>query len=144
MTSRHRLRCVYAIALIVLVPDPGSAGPSAPKMSPDPSLVFIGNPQKGAAVFQNRCSACHSVQETAPAKIGPPLHGLLGRQAGTVPGYNYSADMRASRIIWNAQTLDAYLADPHRGIPSATMPYQGLSSKTARDDLISFLEQATR
>jgi len=52
--------------------------------------------------------------------------------------------MRASRIVWNAQTLDKYLADPHRGIPGAKMPYQGLSSKTDRDDLILFLEQATR
>jgi cytochrome c2 len=52
--------------------------------------------------------------------------------------------MRASHIVWNAQTLDEYLADPHRGIPDAGMPYPGLSSKTDRDDLISYLEQATR
>ena len=144
MISRRVWSCVYALALIALFPDLGSAGPTEPKVSPGPQLILIGNPQKGAAVFQNRCSACHSVQETAPVKIGPPLHGLFGRQAGTVPGYNYSADMRASRIVWNAQTLETYLADPHRGIPSAKMPYQGLSSKTARDDLISFLEQATQ
>lgn len=144
MISRHRWRCVCALALVALFPDLGSAGPTEPRVSPGPQLVLIANPQKGVAVFQHRCSTCHSVQEGGPSKIGPPLHGLFGRQAGTVQGYNYSADLRASRIVWNAQTLDAYLADPHRGIPGAKMPYQGLSSKTARDDLISFLEQATQ
>jgi cytochrome c len=52
--------------------------------------------------------------------------------------------MRNSGIVWNAQTLDKYLADPHRDSPGVKMPYQGLSGKTDRDDLISYLEQATR
>ncbi len=144
MISGHLWPCVHALALIALFPDLASAGPSDLRVLPSPRLVLIADPQKGAALFQNRCSSCHTIQESVSNKIGPPLHGLFGRQAGTVAGYNYSADMRASRIVWNAQTLGAYLADPHRGIPSAKMPYQGLSSKTARDDLIAFLEQATQ
>ena len=77
-------------------------------------------------------------------KIGPNLHGLFGRQAGSLPEYDYSADLRASHIVWNALTLDEYMADPHRGRPRDKMPYPGLSSKTDRDDLITYLEQATR
>jgi cytochrome c len=106
--------------------------------------MLVADPQKGAVLFQNRCAGCHSVQEGAPQKIGPPLHGLFGRQAGGVAGYVYSADMRAARIVWDAQTLDRYLADPHRSIPDAGMPYPGLSSKTDRDDIISYLERVTR
>jgi cytochrome c len=87
---------------------------------------------------------CHTIKESDSNKSGPTLHDLFGRQAGSVPGYKYSQDMRASKIVWNAQTLDVYLADPHRGIPDAGMPYVGLSSKPDRDDLISYLEQATR
>lgn len=144
MTSGHLWRCVYVLALIALCPDLASASPYEPRVPAEPRLVLIANLQKGEALFQNRCSTCHTVQEGGPNKIGPPLHGLFGRQAGTVSGYNYSADMRASRIVWNAQTLSEYLADPHRSVPAAKMPYQGLSSKTARDDLITYLEQATQ
>lgn len=144
MVSRRLWRCVCVLVLIASFPDVAGAGPNGPRVSADLNLVLIANAQKGEAIFQNRCSTCHSVKEGGPNKIGPPLHGLFGRQAGTVPGYDYSADMRASRIVWDTRTLDAYLADPHRGVPAAKMPYQGLSSKIDRDDLISFLEQATR
>ena len=144
MTRGRLWGCACVLVLSAIVPDIARAGHAGPRLSADPRLVWIANPQKGAALFQNRCSTCHMVQEGGPNKIGPSLHGLFGRQAGTIPGYNYSADMRASRIVWNVKTLDEYLRDPHRGIPSANMPYLGLSSKTDRDDLISFLEQATR
>jgi cytochrome c2 len=87
---------------------------------------------------------CHAPQEGGPDNLGPTLHGLFGRQAGALPKFNYSPDLRNSRIVWNAQTLDEYLAEPHRGRPGDKMPYPGLSSKTDRDDLISYLEQATR
>jgi cytochrome c2 len=51
--------------------------------------------------------------------------------------------MRASGIVWGAQTLDVYLADPHKDIPGDKMPFPGLPNKADRDDLISYLEQAT-
>ena len=132
------------LVLFVTIPDIARSGPSGPQVPVDRQIQFVANAEKGALLFQNRCSVCHTTQEGERNKIGPHLHGLFGRQAGTLPEYDYSVDLRTSRIVWNAQTLDEYLADPHRGRPGDKMPYPGLSSKVDRDDLISYLEQATR
>ena len=132
------------LVLFVTIPDIARSGPSGPQVPVDRQIQFVANAEKGALLFQNRCSMCQTTQEGERNKIGPHLHGLFGRQAGTLPEYDYSVDLRTSRIVWNAQTLDEYLADPHRGRPGDKMPYPGLSSKVDRDDLISYLEQATR
>jgi cytochrome c len=87
---------------------------------------------------------CHELRAGDSTKYGPNLHGVFGRKAGSLPGYDYSLDLRRSSIVWNAQTLDEYLADPHSGRRGDKMPYPGLSSKTDRDNLIAYLEQVTR
>ena len=107
-------------------------------------LLSVVDAQRGAGIFQGRCSVCHTVHAGGPNKLGPSLHGLFGRHAGTLPGYNYSAAMRASGVVWGAGTLDSYLANPHKDIPGDKMPFPGLPNKTDRDDVISYLEQATR
>ena len=138
-----RRACV--LVLFVAIPDIARSGPSGLHVLADRQIQLAANPEKGALLFQQRCSMCHTTQEGGSPNIsGPNLHGLFGRQAGTLLEYNYSADLRASHIVWNTQTLDEYLADPHRGRPGDKMPYPGLSSKTDRDDLITYLEQATR
>jgi cytochrome c len=134
----------FVLVLLVTIPDVARSGPSEPQVRTDRQIQLAANAIKGASIFQNRCNMCHSTEEGGRNKIGPHLHGLFGRQAGTLPGYDYSVDLRTSRIVWDAQTLDEYLADPHRGRPGDKMPYPGLSSKTDRDDLIIYLEQATR
>jgi len=138
-----RRACV--LVLFVAIPDIARSGPSGLHVLADRQIQLVANPEKGALLFQQRCSMCHTTQKGGSPNIsGPNLHGLFGRQAGTLPEYNYSADLRGSHIVWNTQTLDEYLADPHRGRPGDKMPYPGLSSKTDRDDLITYLEQATR
>jgi cytochrome c len=138
----RRRACV--LALLAAIPNLVEAGPNAPQTPAERVSILVASSEKGSEVFQGRCSMCHAIKEGEPNKSEPTLHGLFGRQAASVPGYEYSSDMKSSHIVWNAQTLDAYLADPHRGIPDAGMPYLGLSSKTDRDDLIAYLEQATR
>jgi cytochrome c len=144
MSGGQLWRRACVLVLLVTIPDIARSGPSRPHVLADRQIQLVANSEKGASLFQNRCSMCHSTQEGVPSKLGPNLHGLFGRRAGTLPEFDYSPDLRNSRIVWNVQTLDEYLADPHRGRPGDKMPYPGLSSKTDRDNLISYLEQATR
>jgi len=132
------------LVLFVAIPDIARPGPSGPQAPANRQIQLVANAEKGALLFQNRCTMCHSTQEAGPNKYGPNLHGLFGRRAASLPEYDYSNDLRSSRIVWNQQTLDEYLADPHRGRRDGKMAYPGLSSKTDRADLISYLEQATQ
>ena len=97
------------VALLVTISDIAASGPSGPQVPADRHIQLVGNCEKGASLFQNRCSMCHAPQEGGPDNLGPTLHGLFGRQAGPLPKFNYSPDLRNSRIVWNAQTLDEYL-----------------------------------
>jgi cytochrome c len=101
-----------------------------------------GDPKRGEQVF-NQCKPCHSLE---PGKngVGPSLHGLFGRKAGTVPGYNYSAAMKNSGVVWNEDTLKQYLADPHKFIPGDKMPFAGIKNEQQLDDLIAYLKEAAQ
>lgn len=97
-----------------------------------------GDPDKGKTVFKT-CAACHSL-EAGKAKVGPSLHGLLGRKAGTVGGFRYSDAMKSADIVWNAETLDGYLAAPKEFIPGNRMPFPGLKDPADRADVIAYLQ----
>ncbi len=75
--------------------------------------------------------------------MGPKHCGLIGRRAGTVPGYVYSQVMRDSGIVWSGKTLDAFLKSPLSHLPGTNMGYAGLYDEQDRAHLIAFLQKAT-
>ena len=95
----------------------------------------------GKAAFA-KCKACHSLE---PGKnvIGPSLHGLFGRKAGTVPNFNYSSANKGSGIVWNEDTLFHYLENPQQAIPGTKMVFPGIKREQERRDLIAYLKEAT-
>lgn len=99
-----------------------------------------GDPVKGGDVFNAECSDCHSVK-AGKDKKGPSLFGVVGRPAGTVVGMNYSDAMRASKLTWTPDRLDAYLAKPKAVVPNGKMKYEGLDDAKARADVIAYLVQ---
>ena len=102
----------------------------------------VGDAQRGAQVF-TQCKACHSL-EAGKNMIGPSLHGLLGRRAGTVPGFAYSPAMKNANVVWNDDTLSRYLTDPKAFIPGDKMPFVGIKDPSKLGDLLAYLNQATR
>lgn len=94
---------------------------------------------RGEQVYA-RCAACHALQYD---RVGPRHCGLLGRRAGSVPGFEYSAAMKQSGIVWTARTLDRFLAAPLEVVPGTTMTYAGIADAKERADLIAYLRKAT-
>ena len=92
--------------------------------------------QKGQKVFA-QCAACHSAD--ARNGVGPGLKGIIGRKAGTAPGFHYSHAMKKFGKTWDASTLNAYLANPQAVVPGNVMPFSGLPDAAQRADLVAYL-----
>ncbi len=97
--------------------------------------------KKGAPAYRI-CAGCHSLQPGVHLS-GPSLAGLWGKKAGTVTGFGrHTKAMRKSGIIWDEDTLNAWLADPQAMVPGTTMMFRGVEKDKTRVNLIAFLRQA--
>jgi cytochrome c len=113
------------------------------------ALVFVipvaglaADPAAGQAVFA-RCKICHSV-EAGHNGVGPSLHGVFGRKAGSVEGFDYSAAMKNSGIVWDDETLTKYLRDPRGAIPGNKMAFPGIKNDEEMANLLAYLHQAAQ
>ena len=102
------------------------------------SIANAADPVNGKKVFK-KCAACHSLQE-GKNKIGPSLHNLLDRKAGSVEGYKYSKAMKNSDVVWDEESLDKFLTKPRKFIKKTKMSFRGIKKKSLRDDIISYLK----
>ena len=121
--GRRRTAIVTALAAML------AAGHSAPGFA-------SGDVVHGAEVYRD-CMICHSLDKN---EIGPSHRDVLGRKAGSVPGYDYSAALKASGIVWNETTLDQWLADPQALVPGAKMIFS-VDDAQDRADVIAFLKE---
>ena len=95
---------------------------------------------RGRRLFAKRCSACHAVDVN---KFGPMLGGVVGRQAGSAAGYNYSPALRDADLTWSADSLDRWLTDPRTFIAGTKMPVRVPDASTRRD-IIAYLAMKSR
>ncbi len=91
--------------------------------------------ERGKALYEAKCSACHSVDAN---RVGPMHQGVLGRKAGSVKGYDYSEALAKSPIVWSRETLQAWLAGPEKLIPGQKMGFS-LGEAADRADVVAFL-----
>jgi cytochrome c len=89
----------------------------------------------GMAFIQ--CADCHGT--TASHGVGPGLRGVVGRAAGKADGFAYSAAMVKSALVWDAKSLDAFLANPKAAVPGTSMDFPGVGDAKERADLIAYL-----
>jgi cytochrome c len=101
-----------------------------------------GDPARGEARFQE-CAACHRL-EAGTNEVGPSLHGIFMRKAAELQDFRYSPAMKRSGVVWTAETIGQYIADPQAMIPANRMPYAGMASAADRADLIAYLAKATK
>lgn len=86
------------------------------------------------------CAVCHTTTTDSAHGMGPNLRGVVGRKAGTAPGFQYSQPMRNSRIRWTPQELDSFLADVRAKVPGTLMPFPGLPDAADRQAVIAYLK----
>ncbi len=98
------------------------------------------DPAAGKKVFDTACASCHGLDQ---ARVGPPLRGVFGRQAGTAPGYPYSEPLAHAQLAWNADTLDRWLGGPQAFIPGARMPL-ALPDPLRRRDVVAYLKSLSQ
>ncbi len=95
---------------------------------------------RGKQLYESRCIGCHSIDAN---RVGPAHRGVFGRRSGAATEYDYSTAVRDAKIVWDARTLDRWLADPERLIPGQRMNYS-VPEPADRADLIAYLREQSR
>jgi cytochrome c len=94
----------------------------------------------GELAFNNVCRTCHTLGK-GDNRLGPSLHKIIGRKAGSLANYNYSGAIKRADVVWDRATLDRFISNPDQVIPGNNMkPYSGLTSAEERAKIIAFLE----
>ncbi len=93
----------------------------------------------GQQVFNNACRTCHSTKER-DNRLGPHLYKIIGRKAGSLPGFGYSSALKGADFVWDEARLERFIANPDELVPGNSMkPYGGLASPDDRARIVSFL-----
>ncbi|MGK2911211.1 MAG: c-type cytochrome [Sphingobium sp.] len=122
-TVMRRVTHLSAVTLLTLTGQAAMAG---------------GDPAAGKKAFL-QCQICHSVNPGGANGMGPNLAGVTGSKAALKPGFTYSAALKKSGIVWNAKTLDAWIAKPSALVPGNRMVYVGMADPAKRADVIAYL-----
>src|ERR1700732_4491879 len=97
----------------------------------------------GQLIFNNACRTCHTTKE-GDNRLGPNLHNIIGRKAGSLANFGYSSAMKGADFVWDKEKLDRFIAKPDEVVPGNNMkPYGGLTSAVDRAKVIVFLESPT-
>ena len=116
----------------------GGAAPAAPAEVPIENLLASASVDKGAQTAK-QCGICHNFQEGQGPKVGPDLYGTVGRAVASVPGFNYSAALKAKGGTWTFDALNKWLTKPSAYVPGTVMTFAGLSNEKQRADVIAYL-----
>jgi cytochrome c len=108
-------------------------------MLPADTLAGEGDPVRGKALFEKRCTGCHALAQNHE---GPHLQGVYGRTSGSVADFAYSPALKKAHVIWDGQSLEKWLTDPDAFIAGNNMDFL-VSKPQERRDLISYLKQSS-
>ncbi len=112
---------------------------SAPVVKTATSLTPM---ERGAKLYK-RCVACHTLDEGGKHKVGPNLWGVYGATAGSKDGFNYSKVMAASNVVWDDETLDAYIKKPSEFMKGNRMSFVGIKKAADREAILLYMRAKT-
>lgn len=121
---------LLVVASVAVVTSEAAAPPTNSKPA-----VSVGDAMRGKAVYDAKCSACHSIDDN---RVGPLHKGVLGRKAGSARDYEYSDALQKSKVVWTRALLDKWLTDPESVIPGQKMGYR-LEIQQNRQDVVQYL-----
>jgi cytochrome c len=131
-----------------------SANTPPPSAAPTPAeietvdLSYLPTPYSeadydtGRRLFR-RCGSCHTVAADGGNRVGPNLHGVFGRTAGTGEGFDYSMALENAGFVWTPEQLDGWLANPRDFLPGNRMSFVGLREEDDRRNVIAYLMHET-
>ena len=94
---------------------------------------------QGKAVASQMCAMCHSLAKGGAPILGPTLYGVVGRKAGSLPGFSYSDAMKQAGFAWTPDRLRAFLPAPSKAVPGTKMTFAGLKNPVQVEDVIAYL-----
>lgn len=98
------------------------------------------SPDEARLAFNNHCRTCHVTNE-GDHRLGPSLHGVVGREAGSAPGYGYSSAMQSADFAWDEERLNRFIENPEAVVPGNNMkPFSGIASAEERAKVIAHLK----
>ena len=133
MRNPSVLGAILAATALAFAPVTGVRAQDAP----------AGDPEAGKRVF-TQCSACHTINQGGPNRVGPNLHGVIGRKAASVEGFRYSGPMKQKAeegLTWTEEQLRPYLKNPREVVSGTTMAFPGLRQEQQISDVIAYLKQ---
>ena len=145
------MRAKYMILLTILLAACVGGGESTSISTPTPKAETApivqtaakATPMERGAKLYKRCKACHTLEDGGKHKVGPNLWDIYGAKAGAKEGFNYSKVMAASEIIWDDETLDAYIKKPSEFMKGNRMSFVGIKKAEDREALLLYMKAQT-